>query len=67
MLSIERQKPCTACGSVRFKVHPGKGPHAAALYCEACGRFSSWMSKREAEEIKPQDAPMLFDSEECPF
>ena len=71
---IERPKPCGHCGCVAFKVAPGKGPHAAALYCTGCGRFGAWLSKREAGYVEPAPEPpppaepMLFDdSAECPF
>ena len=46
---IERDDPCRNCGSVRFKLEEGKGPHAAHLRCDACGRGGLWLSKAEAE------------------
>lgn len=47
---IERRadQACRKCGSVRFIIEPGKGPHAAHLRCEGCGRGGVWLSKAEA-------------------
>jgi hypothetical protein len=43
---ITRPKLCR-CGSNRFIVEAGRGPHEAHLRCEQCGR---WMSRAEYKE-----------------
>ncbi len=47
---IERRsdQACRNCGSVRFIIEEGKGPHAAHLRCEGCSRGGVWLSKTEA-------------------
>jgi len=47
---IEREEPCANCGSVRFKLEQGKGPHAAHLRCDACSQGGIWISNEEAEQ-----------------
>lgn len=44
--------PCPGCGSHQFVLTPGKGPHAAALYCADCDRFHSWMSKIDMDAYR---------------
>jgi hypothetical protein len=34
------------CGSIRFTVMSGVGPHVAQLVCDACGRGGRWLSRR---------------------
>lgn len=50
---IERDAPCRNCGSVRFKLEEGKGPHAAHLRCDACGRGGVWLPKEESVKCSP--------------
>jgi hypothetical protein len=38
------------CGSAWFTVRPGKGPHAAQLRCDGCGKFGSWIGHHELRE-----------------
>jgi hypothetical protein len=33
------------CGSSRFTVAPGVGPHLAQLICEGCGGKGRWLSR----------------------
>jgi|SRR2546430_10514512 len=37
------------CGSSRFTVAPGVGPHLAQLVCEACGAKGRWLSRSYME------------------
>ena len=53
---VERQKACPACGSVAFKVEPGKGPHAFHLRCQGCGRGGYWIGKKEAGLVSGSEA-----------
>lgn len=55
-VSIDLSRHCPWCGSVRFEVTEGKGPHAAGLRCEGCGRHGGWLSKVKAKHI-PQINP----------
>lgn len=34
-----------SCGSSRFTVMPGVGPHVAQLVCDACKRGGRWLSR----------------------
>jgi ribosomal protein L37E len=43
----EMKDECKSCGFYLFDINPGKGPHAAALHCNRCGRFHRWLSKKE--------------------
>jgi hypothetical protein len=47
--TVTWHKPCR-CGSKRFVVEAGRGPHAAHLRCEQCGRGGLWMSRAEYQE-----------------
>jgi hypothetical protein len=39
--------PCMVCGTVAPpRVAPGRGPHAAAAVCSACGHWLRWLPKR---------------------
>jgi hypothetical protein len=38
-------RPC-GCGSTRFHIGPGAGPHIASLRCDDCGVGGRWLSKR---------------------
>lgn len=41
-----QQIACQHCGTVgENKIGPGKGPHAGALICTACGKWIKWLSK----------------------
>ena len=44
-------KPCKECGSIRFKVSPGAGPHCARITCLECGYFARWASRSEGRLI----------------
>lgn len=46
-IAIPRE-PCL-CGSMRYAITPGVGPHAAGLRCATCEQFKRWMSKIEYE------------------
>jgi hypothetical protein len=37
---IDTEKPC--CENVAV-IHPGKGPHAAEMRCNGCGRHRGWL------------------------
>jgi hypothetical protein len=41
------------CGSSRFTVEPGAGPHVAQLRCEACGACGRWLSRQYLEGAAP--------------
>jgi hypothetical protein len=43
-------KPCQ-CGSTRFTVKEGRGPHAAQLACAACHKGGRWLSARHMEAV----------------
>lgn len=49
---IERAKACNSCRSTKFKVEPGKGPHAHHLRCANCGRGGYWMPVAEAQKFE---------------
>jgi hypothetical protein len=49
---IDRAKTCNSCGSTKFKVEPGKGPHALHLRCANCGRGGYWMPVAEAQKFE---------------
>jgi len=41
-----------SCRSTKFKVEPGKGPHAHHLRCANCGRGGYWMPGAEAQKFE---------------
>lgn len=43
-------RPCT-CGSTKFRIGPGAGPHAASLRCDLCGNGGRWLSKSRLAEL----------------
>jgi hypothetical protein len=46
-------RPCR-CGSSRFIVRSGVGPHAAQMICDGCARGGRWVPKhRLAESVAP--------------
>ena len=49
---IERAKACNSCRSTKFKIEPGKGPHAHHLRCANCGRGGYWMAHAEAKQFE---------------
>jgi hypothetical protein len=49
---IERAKACNGCRSTKFKIEPGKGPHAHHLRCANCGRGGYWMAHAEAKQFE---------------
>ena len=42
---VVRHRPCVWCNSDQFSREPGKGPHAAHLRCQGCGRGDRWLSR----------------------
>jgi hypothetical protein len=52
--TVTRPKSCR-CGSNSFVVEAGRGPHAAHLRCEQCGRGGTWMSRAEFEKSKSEE------------
>jgi hypothetical protein len=52
--TVTRRKACR-CGSNRFIVEAGRGPHAAHLRCEQCGRGGMWMSRAEFERFRHEE------------
>lgn len=43
---MNNETACQHCGTVgENKIGPGKGPHAGALICTACGKWIKWLSK----------------------
>jgi hypothetical protein len=34
-----------SCGSSRFTIEPGAGPHVAKLRCDGCGTGARWLSR----------------------
>lgn len=49
---ITHTTPCPRCGSERFVVEEGKGPHARHLRCVECGRGGMWLSGTEFGSLK---------------
>jgi hypothetical protein len=49
--AITWRKTCR-CGSNRFVVEAGRGPHAAHLRCAQCERGGMWMSRSDFEKLK---------------
>lgn len=47
---LENDQHHASCGELAT-IEPGKGPHAAALRCVACGGFRKWMTKAEFDRI----------------
>jgi hypothetical protein len=47
--STDRERPC--CQNLAT-VHPGVGPHGAALRCANCGRHRGWLPKQATEFLK---------------
>jgi hypothetical protein len=59
MLRIGDHVSCTSrfgafrscdCGSTKFTVELGRGPHATLLRCEQCGRGNRWLSRVYLED-----------------
>ena len=46
--TVDRQQPCH---DNIAEVCNGKGPHAYALLCEACGRHRGWLPKKAVDFI----------------
>jgi hypothetical protein len=47
-------RPCQRCGHEVGRIGPGKGPHAAVLLCDRCGRFLMWVARRVLEILRQQ-------------
>jgi hypothetical protein len=47
---IVEYRPCRRCGSSRYVIKPGKGPHAGRICCRGCGAFGRWLARREMAE-----------------
>jgi hypothetical protein len=52
---FEHTRPCK-CGSSRFTIEPGKGPHAFHLRCASCTRGGMWMTRAEARQLEAEHA-----------
>jgi hypothetical protein len=44
-LVVDLEDPCRRCRTHLVIIGAGKGPHAAALACKACGEFRGWVSR----------------------
>jgi RNA polymerase subunit RPABC4/transcription elongation factor Spt4 len=44
-----KQRVCPACGSFRYRVTKGSGPHAAGKRCADCNKHLGWIAKGEVE------------------
>ncbi len=53
----KHQAPCPACGSAKYTVTEGKGPHAAGKRCAECGQHLGWLSKRAAAALREGPTP----------
>jgi len=49
---IEGSTPCPACFSTTQRLTEAVGPHAGALRCAACDRFSKWAGASLAAQIR---------------
>jgi hypothetical protein len=47
--TIERAKACSSCGSTKFKIEPGKGPHALSSLRQLWSRRVLDARRRSAE------------------
>jgi hypothetical protein len=47
--TIERAKACSSCGSTKFKIEPGKGPHALSSLRQLWSRRVLDARRRNAE------------------
>jgi hypothetical protein len=53
---IEHRPSCGQCGSAKFIVEEGRGPHAFHLRCATCKRGGSWMSHAVAQQLEEEHA-----------
>lgn len=55
---------CKSCGGYEGDCHPGKGPHAYEVKCNACNKHVKWASALDVVDFKPKQLESMFKEEE---